>query len=427
METNQGLYAIFEQSTGVYTDSRTPRKGGLFFALSGPHFDGNQFALAALEQGASAAVVSDPQLKEHPQCVYFPDVLKALQDLASEHRKKFNGPVIALTGSNGKTTTKELMLAVLSQDHTAYATQGNLNNHIGVPLSLLAMPLDADYYIIEMGANHRGEIAQLCTIAHPDIGYITNFGSAHLEGFGSLEGVVKGKSELYQYLIENNKNIIGNEDDPKQMELLKDHAPFTFGTQPSSALHLSYVDKEGVLEVHWKGHKAKSNLYGAYNLTNMGAAIALGFYFNHPAGQIAQGIESYIPKNNRSQVVNTGKNTLVLDAYNANPTSMQAALTAFNQAYTTDKMVFLGDMLELGEYSMQEHQNIVTQLASLNLDQIILIGKAFAQTKNPPAHTLFFTQTADCISWLEKKDITGKNVLLKGSRGMALEKLQAYL
>ena len=427
METHQELYSLFEKSTGVFTDTRKPLPNGLFFALSGPHFDGNQFAIKALEQGALAAVVSDHKLKNNPHCIEVDNVEKALQNLANQHRKKFKGPVIGLTGSNGKTTTKELMYSVLKLGGNAYATQGNLNNHIGVPLTLLSMPTDGDFYIVEMGANHLGEIAQLCSISEPDLGYITNFGAAHLEGFGSLEGVVKGKSELYQYLMTNHKKILHNADDETQNALLSEYDSYSFGKNPNCNLIIDYHTKENELHVQWKGNTAVSRLYGSYNLTNIGAAIALGNFFNLKAETIKKGIEDYLPNNNRSQVVATQKNTLVLDAYNANPNSMRAALSAFDTNYKKHKVVILGAMMELGSYSDAAHQQIVDLLATMNLETVCLIGKPFKKTQNHPANTFLFEDTATFANWISNHPLIQKNILLKGSRAMALEKLQPSL
>ena len=349
--------------------------------------------------------------------------LVALQELARHHREQLDIPVIGLTGSNGKTTTKELIYAVLSQKFEVLATEGNLNNHIGVPLTLLRINDSTEVALIEMGANHRGEIAFLSEIARPTLGYITNFGKAHLEGFGGIEGVVLGKSELYTFLKKTKGKALVNGEDEKQLKQSKGLNQIIFGTQQDKALQMhNSTNEAGFCVVHNKDKDMTSNLTGDYNFSNLNAAVAMGVYFELSSKQIQQGIASYIPNNNRSQWKKTKKNRLLLDAYNANPSSMTAALTAFSSSINTGKVVILGDMLELGEYSIAEHQSIVDQLAKLHFEEMYLVGPFFQSTKYPENFKVF-TETSELSIALKKRNLEGKTILLKGSRGIALEQL----
>ena len=417
--STEELYATFLQHPSVCTDTRKITTNCLFFALSGPNFDGNTFASAALESGASYAVIDKPEYLIDQRTLYVPDVLTALQELAAHHRVQLNIPIISLTGSNGKTTTKELIAAVLAQKYEVTATVGNLNNHIGVPLTLLSMNQKTEIGVVEMGANHQGEIKALCDIAQPNYGYITNFGKAHLEGFGGVEGVIKGKSELYQSLTSRAEHIFYRVQDPIQQEKLAHYAHKT----PIDAEEFPEIElsrKEPTLVISWSGLSIKTQLFGDYNFINLCAAIRIGTYFGVPIKQIAEALTTYTPNNNRSQTLKRADYTLVLDAYNANPSSMTAALQHLAQIDVPKKTVVLGDMFELGDTATQEHEQIATLATSLGFDQVFLVGHHFAATAST-AHT--FTDIESLKSALSQVDLSGQWVLIKGSRGMALERV----
>ena len=418
------LYDHFLTTAGVFTDTRTPVNDGLYFALSGPRFNANSFALEALEKGAKLAVVDDPTIAhQHPKLLWVENTLRTLQELAQHHRQHIKATIVGLTGSNGKTTSKELITSVLKTHYTVSATKGNLNNHIGVPLTLLRIPENAQIAIVEMGANHQGEIAALSEIAQPDIGYITNFGKAHMEGFGGVEGIIKGKSELYKYLEKNHRIALCNSDDPIQMERTQNIHRILFGTTKAAEYTMQYHSSNQGLWITTKLGKVESQLYGDYNLPNIAAAVALGLHFNVPFTKIQAGIASYQSTNNRSQTLTFGDTKVILDAYNANPTSMALALQTFFDQNTTKRVLILGDMLELGKYSADEHQAIVGILEKQKFDKAFLVGKAFSQTTSSITAIERFTTTEDLISTLKKEDVTNKNLLLKGSRGLALEKV----
>lgn len=391
----------------------------MFFALSGPHFDGNAFASAAIDSGAAYAVIDKPEYQIDHRTLLVPDVLTALQELAAYHRRQLNIPIISLTGSNGKTTTKELIAAVLAQKYEVTATVGNLNNHIGVPLTLLSMSQKTEIGVVEMGANHQGEIKALCYIAQPNYGYITNFGKAHLEGFGGVAGVIKGKSELYQSLTSRAEHVFYRAQDPIQLEKLAHYAHKT----PIDAEEFPEIElsrKEPTLVISWSGLSIKTQLFGDYNFINLCAAIRIGTYFGVPIKKIAEALTAYTPNNNRSQTLKRGDYTLVLDAYNANPSSMTAALQHLAQIEVPKKTVILGDMFELGETAAQEHEHIAALANSLGFDHVFLVGHHFAVT-NTTAHT--FTDIESLKNALSQLDLSGQWVLIKGSRGMALERL----
>lgn len=418
------LYDYFLSTAGVFTDTRTPIKDGLYFALSGPRFNANSFALEALEKGAKFAVVDDPTIAhQHPKLLWVENTLQTLQELAQYHRQQIKATIIGLTGSNGKTTSKELMASVLKTHYTVSATEGNLNNHIGVPLTLLRIPDNAQIAIVEMGANHQGEIAALCEIAQPDIGYITNFGKAHMEGFGGVEGIIKGKSELYRYLENSRRIALCNSDDPIQMKRTQNIRRVLFGTSKTAEYTMHYNSSNQGLWVTTNLGKVESQLYGDYNLPNIAAAVALGLHFNVPFTKIQAGIASYQSTNNRSQTLTFGHTKVILDAYNANPTSMALALKTFFDQNTTKRVLILGDMLELGQYSADEHQAIVGILEKQKFDKAYLVGKAFSQTTSSMTAIERYTTTEDLISIIKKEDVVNKNLLLKGSRGLALEKI----
>lgn len=417
---NVTLHQLFTEHPHISTDTRILQKGGLFFALKGENFNGNAFAKKALQDGAAYAIIDEAQYNTSPQTILVDNVLEALQSLANHHRKSLNIPIIALTGSNGKTTTKELINAVLSQKFNTTATQGNLNNHIGVPLTLLSIHKDTEIAIVEMGANHFGEIDTLCQIAEPDYGYITNFGKAHLEGFGDLNGVVKAKTELYRHLIKNQKTIFINADDATQVEHSKNANTFTLGQNKTSDLNVTFIEASPYVKVRAKGVDITSNLIGKYNFGNIAAAIAMGIYFNVPIEKIKNGIESYTPANNRSQILQKDNHTILMDAYNANPTSMKAALENFAQLQAPHKTVILGDMFEVGAQSEFEHQAIVEFIEKDKFDRVYLVGENFSKTKviskNISQHHTF----DDFKNHF--KPVSKSYILIKGSRGMALER-----
>lgn len=414
------IYKIYKNSTGISTDTRTIQKDNLYFSLSGLNFNGNKFAKEALEKGASYAIIDDIKFNNN-KTILVDSVLDTLQKLANYHRKELNIPIIALTGSNGKTTTKELIKSVLSQKYQISATIGNLNNHIGVPLTLLTMNTKTEIGIVEMGANNFNEIKLLANIAEPDYGYITNFGKAHLEGFKSIEGVIKAKSELYEYLRINKKYAFINIDDQNQVKQSKNISAITFSQEKESNTTITHIDNNSTVTLNYKGKIIKSTLVGDYNFNNVAAAICIGDFFKVPLTGIINAIETYTPNNNRSQVIHKNSNKIILDAYNANPTSMKAALESFNKIKCPNKTIFIGDMFELGETSNKEHQVIVDYIESLDIDNINIIGENFKKTKH-------HKKTKSFIDYKEVSEhfninLSDSIILIKGSRGMALERI----
>ncbi|NGX84502.1 UDP-N-acetylmuramoyl-tripeptide--D-alanyl-D-alanine ligase [Aequorivita sp. KMM 9714] len=417
------IHQYFLESSGVSTDSRNVPVKSIFFALKGDNFNGNMFAQEALDKGAFKVVIDEKKFhKDTGETILVENVLVTLQQLAYFHRNYLGLHIISLTGSNGKTTSKELINAVLSQKFKTVATKGNLNNHIGVPLTLLSMDSETEIGIVEMGANHLGEIKMLSEIAKPDFGYITNFGKAHLEGFGSLEGVIQGKTELYQFLKDHNKKIFVNANDSKQLENSKGISRITFGDSNADYV-IKLIDGSSHLLVEYNGTEIQSNLVGAYNFANVSAAIAIGAYLNVSVNDIKQGIENYVPSNNRSQLMQQGSNTILLDAYNANPTSMMAALENFKQTKGDNKVVFLGDMFELGTDSEAEHQNIVNFLKETNFAKVFLTGSNFYKAKNSASHIKQFKTFDDLKEMIKTQELENATVLIKASRGMALERI----
>ncbi|MCK0160692.1 UDP-N-acetylmuramoyl-tripeptide--D-alanyl-D-alanine ligase [Allomuricauda sp. F6463D] len=419
--TTKELHALFLEHPTISTDTRKITENCLFFALKGPHFNGNNFALDALKKGAAYAIVDEKPPKSSHKTILCPDVLKTLQELATYHRNYCKAKVVSLTGSNGKTTTKELINAVLSKKYKTIATQGNLNNHIGVPLTLLSIQKDTEIAIIEMGANHRQEIKSLSNIAQPDFGYVTNFGKAHLEGFGGFEGVIKGKSELYDYLTSHNKYIFFNADDKVQKEKLENyHKKIGFSTNDHRFYNITFNGIDPFVTLKVEGIEIKTQLVGKYNFLNCCAAILMGKYFNVPLKDIKTAIETYLPNNNRSQIVSKNGYNIVLDAYNANPTSMKAALENFNLMDGTPKTIIIGDMFELGDTASEEHQSIADLTKELKFSNVYLVGKNFFGTK-----TQFnkFKSFEDLKAFLEKHPVEKGTLLIKGSRGMALERV----
>ncbi|MFN4761644.1 UDP-N-acetylmuramoyl-tripeptide--D-alanyl-D-alanine ligase [Gillisia sp. Q332] len=422
MEIEQ-LHKLFLQSSGIATDTRTLKKDQLFFALKGENFNGNKFVDEALEKGAGYVVMDEAEFIKNDRCILVSDVLQSLQQLAGYHRKYLGIPILAITGSNGKTTTKELINSVLSKKFNTVATVGNLNNHIGVPLSLLSMNSSTGFGIIEMGANHPKEIERLCEIAQPDYGYITNFGKAHLEGFGSIEGVIKAKSELYENLKAQGKLIFINTDDPIQQKQISYRNTFSFGTSGNADVVVKYKDNLGTAEVIQKDNVYKSSLTGSYNSRNIAAAICIGFYFKIPAEDIGNAIASYNSQNNRSQIVKMGTITFLMDAYNANPTSMTAALKSFHKYPAENKSVILGDMFELGKTSAEEHQEIVNLLKTMSFNSVFLVGSNFNTTNSQNGNIEKFESFADLAEKIKETNFDNSYILVKGSRGMALERI----
>ena len=423
------LHQHFLLSSGVSTDTRQIKKDSIFFALKGDNFNGNTYAVEAINKGAKLAVVDEPEYAlETEHFVLVKNCLKTLQELASFHRKYLNLPIIAITGSNGKTTTKELINAVLSKKYKALATKGNLNNHIGVPLTLLSMDEETEIGIVEMGASHPKEIEMLSEITQPDYGYITNFGKAHLEGFGSLEGVIKSKSELYDNLKKNKKLIFVNTDDEIQRVQCNYSHSFPFGTGRRSKVKLSYPAASPYAQVEFNETIFESKLTGKYNALNIAAAVSIGLYFKVPVKDIQEAIAEYTPQNNRSQIIEKNSNTILMDAYNANPTSMLAALENFSEMKTNkDKVVILGDMLEVGESSKVEHQAIVNYIANSNFAEAYLVGENFRATETSKPSTLKFKTKESLKDHLKQSKIENSNILIKGSRGIALEEILEVL
>ena len=422
------LYRYYQQAAGVTTDTRTIEKGTIFFALKGDNFNGNRFAEEAIKKGAAYAVIDEPLDTANDRLILVDDVLETLQQLANHHRRQLTIPVIGITGSNGKTTTKELIREVLSQKFTVTSTQGNLNNHIGVPLTLLSIDKETEIAIVEMGANHQHEIGFLCNIAEPKYGLITSIGKSHLEGFGSMENLINTKKELYDALENNNGVVFFNQEDNLLSKIV-----------PTSIQHLSYGTSE---EVYCRGMindresfyfafdlfgdagritSIKTRLTGSYNFTNALAASAVGRYFGVSDEEIKIALEEYAPGNNRSQIQQTSNNTLILDAYNANPSSMTLAIDNLNTIDHHDKFFILGDMLELGEISREEHRSILNQLRKNNLKGV-LIGSCFYELQDEFSEFDFYPTTDEYLTKLKETPLKDKLILIKGSRGIRLEK-----
>lgn len=423
------VYTLFQSGHKICTDSRFLNRTDIFFALKGESFDGNNFVLQAIEKGAEIAIADNPKLLGNQKVVVVPCVLEFLQNLAKTHRNKLNIPIIGLTGSNGKTTTKELINKVLTSKYKTFATQGNLNNHIGVPLSILSIKKDTEIAIIEMGANHLGEIELLCSIAQPTHGLITNIGKAHLEGFGSFDGVVKAKSELYKYLMENNGTVFINSKNPILTELATKFSFSHMVKYNPKLFKLKFVDTGSsflsfVLENDGEKLKLNSLLVGNYNVENILAAMSVGAHFGISIKDAVKAIVSYQPSNNRSQIVNTPNNTVILDAYNANPSSMEQAITNFaNLKCDQPKMAILGDMLELGNYTNEEHKQMALLAKSL-IENVTFIGKHF---EGEAKGAMWFANQAECGHYFNSSPLKGYSILLKGSRGMHLDKLMPFL
>lgn len=418
----QELYIKFLECNTVTTDTRKIVQNDLFFALKGTNFDANQFAKEALEKGAKYVVIDNKDFFIENKTILVPDTLKALQSLANYHRKVLNTKIIALTGSNGKTTTKELINSVLSKKYKTTATIGNLNNHIGVPLTLLSLTKDTEIGIVEMGANHKKEIEFLCELAEPDFGYITNFGKAHLEGFGGVEGVIQGKSELYKYIENNQKICFVNLEDPIQNEKTRHLKRFTFSTDKNSDVKITNISANPMVSVSYENLVIQSHLIGIYNANNINVAITIGNYFSIAPDLIKQAIENYIPTNNRSQLLKKDSNEIILDAYNANPSSMAAAVENFIQLEHSNKTIIFGDMFELGAESAIEHQKLISSLQNEVQIQCYFVGNEFYQNKIEQSNFSFFKTFEDFSNVFSTKKPQNTLLLIKGSRGMALER-----
>lgn len=421
------LHQLFLESSGISTDTRKINNNSIFFALKGENFNANDFAAEALEKGAAYAVVDQDISAEENRLLRVDDTLKTLQKLATYHRRYLKLPIIALTGSNGKTTTKELIHRVLSKKYRTTATVGNLNNHIGVPLTLLSMNSETEIGIIEMGANHQKEIEFLCNIALPDFGYITNFGKAHLEGFGSVEGVIKGKKELYDHLKKHQKMLFLNLDDPLQKEEENYSMVFTFGSETKANVKVKYLQKNSFAGIEVEEQNIYGNLTGNYNGTNMAAAYTIGKYFKVAPKEIKNALEEYVPQNNRSQIIMKDNRKLILDAYNANPSSMAAALENLSQMETAPKIAILGDMLELGAMAQEEHEALVKYLEQAGIDKVFLIGENFFATSPTADKIRKFKTFEEFKEWIQPSEFNAGAILIKGSRGMALERVQELL
>jgi len=425
--TLKELHTIFLRSAGVCTDSRKLLSKQIFFALRGENFDGNKYVKQALSSDCILAVSDDPVWKNVERVFVVDSVLEVLQALANYHRKQKDVIVLAITGSNGKTTTKELIAKVLLSEFSTLYTEGNLNNHIGLPLTLLRLK-DEKIAVLEMGANHPGEIALLCNIAEPDLGIITNIGKAHLEGFGSLEGVRKAKGELFDYLAKEDKHAFINVDDRILRDMAEERGLSTveYGIEHAASVQGSLSATrpflEGIVKLDNKEFSMSTSITGLYNFTNILAAISVAVHFEIAPKKIIRLLSEYVPDNNRSQLVEGKSNTLLLDAYNANPTSMKASLNDFNSDNVQKKMVILGEMLELGKESDAEHRSILEWLSKSNIDKILLIGELFSGLSDSGEYPfLFFTDIQECMDYLNEHKPTGYRILLKGSRKNALE------
>jgi UDP-N-acetylmuramoyl-tripeptide--D-alanyl-D-alanine ligase len=421
------LYNLFIQSTGVTIDSRNVENNQLFFALKGITSNGNRYAENAINSGAAYAIIDEYKYKKDNRFIVVDDVLSTLQQLSNFHLKQIQPKaVIAITGSNGKTTTKELVHAVLATTYKTHYTKGNLNNHIGIPITLLQMQKGTEIAVIEMGANHLKEIESYCKYVEPTHGIITNCGKAHLEGFGGIVGIRKGKGELFDYL-KTHKGIIffnGDEDVLKEMILERqiEHA-ISYGNGKSNEYTSKIINENPFLKIQFEEVEINANLYGSYNYSNLMCAIAVGKYFNVLNDNIKNAIESYLPTNARSQLIVQHGYHLILDAYNANPSSMQHALESFSKSTSQNKIVILGDMFELGEYTEVEHQKIADLAVHLGFSKIILVGNAFNNTNTPSINILKFKDTLETQHWFVQQDFTNAEILLKGSRSMKMEKI----
>jgi UDP-N-acetylmuramoyl-tripeptide--D-alanyl-D-alanine ligase len=426
--TVENLYKLFLKYPSVTTDSRNCPHDSIFFALKGDRFDGNDYIRQTLDSGAAFAVSDRHDLPDDERIIKVDDVLITLQQLAAYHRTEMKTPVIAITGTNGKTTTKELIAASLSSQYKTLYTQGNLNNHIGVPLTLLKITAEHDFAVVEMGANHQGEIAALCQIARPDFGVITNIGKAHLEGFGSFENIIDTKTELYKYIGNHGKSVFANDDNAVLAPYLSSLNVTRYGKSGSCFVCGSAISSTPFLNIEWKQqnnsatYEIHTNLVGDYNFENVLTAICVSSFFGVSPQNICQAISKYIPQNNRSQNRQTERNNLIIDAYNANPASMKVAVDNFLALPVSPKMLILGEMRELGKYSREEHQILVNRIRESAVNQVFLCGSNFINLDNIPSSWKIFNSTDELLKTLETETIKEYNILIKGSRGNQLEK-----
>lgn len=430
MATIQELYKLFTASQKISTDSRRIQKNSIFFALKGENFNGNKYASDALKKGASYAIIDEKEYYSSGKTIVVNNVLETLQKLANFHRKHLGIPILGITGTNGKTTTKELISCVLAEKFNTSFTQGNLNNHIGVPLTLLSMTQETEFGVVEMGANHPGEIAELCNIAEPDFGIITNIGKAHLEGFGSFAGVKKTKGELYDYINQNNGTIFYNRDNSILEEMSKNLTRrISYGKegtgfcgeliQSPPFIHIKAKFPKGILYLN-------TNLIGDFNYENVLAAACIGNFFEIDPLKIQTALKNYQPNNNRSQLIKKGDLKIIMDAYNANPTSLRASIESFVKNITGDRYIIVGDMLELGDYSEQEHYSILKQISDSKIQNVFIVGKEFIKANKEFGYNSFQNVNELC-AYIESNKIKNGNLLIKGSRGIQLEKILEYL
>ncbi|PWA06752.1 UDP-N-acetylmuramoyl-tripeptide--D-alanyl-D-alanine ligase [Flavobacterium laiguense] len=422
------IHSLFLKCNSVSIDTRKIEPNSLFVAIKGENFDANTFTKEALEKGASYVIIDNGDFFIDNRTILVENSLETLQELAKFHRAYLKLPIIALTGSNGKTTTKELIHVVLAKKFNTKATVGNLNNHIGVPLTLLSFNSQTEIGIVEMGANHKKEIEFLCDLAKPDYGYITNFGKAHLEGFGGVQGVIEGKSEMYHYLLNNDKMVFVNLEDPIQVEKSKALQHYSFGVNKEEAnLNVISIEANPFVVIAYSNNIISTHLIGLYNANNINAAIAIGKYFGVDDNAIKEALENYIPENNRSQLITRGSNEIILDAYNANPSSMKVAIENFILLDKVNKIVFLGDMFELGKESLIEHKNVVDLLVNQNDIICYFIGKDFYQNKVDNNRFYFFETFENFSNSIKEKMFENNMILIKGSRGMALERTLDFI
>ncbi len=416
------LHRKFRESAGISTDTRHLQYGEMFFCLKGGNFNANKFAQKALDLGALYAIIDDKDYYINERTILVDDALEHLQLLAAYHRRQFNIPFIGITGTNGKTTTKELVNTVLSKKFNTHATKGNFNNHIGVPLTILAMPDDTDIAIIEMGANHIGEIAELCKMSEPNYGLITSIGKAHLEGFGSIEGVIKTKTELYKSIEKSAGHLFVNGDSNLLMDLSNGSERLTYGSNDNCTIKGEKIETSIFSSLKWKESIIESQLVGSYNFDNIMAAIAIGDFFQVEKDKIIEAIEQYAPENQRSQWKKTENNEIIIDAYNANPTSMSVALQSIAELKTANKWLILGDMLELGKDSENEHKELIENISAEQIKSTVFVGKEFIKAAKGKELNVF-EDTTKAAEWMENNPIKQSVVLVKGSRGIALERL----
>jgi len=424
MNDIEKIYRLYKKAYTVTTDSRNVTKDCVFVALKGEHFDGNDFAAKVADDGVAACVIADRNtLRRNDRLFVVDDSLTTLQQLATFHRKTMGVPVLGITGTNGKTTTKELISAVLSKKYNVVYTQGNFNNHLGVPLTLLRIRPETELAVVEMGANHPGEIKMLADLGMPDYGIITNIGKAHLAGFGSFEGVIRTKNEMYQYISEHNGTLFVNADNPLLIDLSRSiNNKVTYGTCEGADVKCKMLSANPCLSVEWNGQCIDTQLVGDYNVENVMAAVCVGSFFKVTPHDIVTALSSYCPTNNRSQIIKTPKNRVVMDAYNANPTSMSHAIRNFRNICQDDNLLILGDMRELGGESQKEHETILKTLKELDFKDVMLVGPEFSKVAENSGY-MTFKDVDDLSKFIENHSVTGKDILVKGSNSIHLNKI----